>query len=69
MSTAAILVVVWLGLGSGATYQVPFSTNALCEVARKEVLDEAGHVRAAMPAGSQVMTSAVCLSLSGVTTR
>lgn len=69
MSTAAILAVVWLGLGSGITYQVPFSTNALCEVARKEVVDEAARIRAAMPAGSQVMTSAVCLNLSGVTTR
>ena len=69
MGAAAILVVVWLGLGSGTTYQVPFSTNALCEAARKQVLDDANHIRANMPAGSQVITSAVCLSVSGVVTR
>lgn len=66
MGSAAILVVVWLGLGSGTTYQVPFSSAVLCEAARKEVLDDAGRIRGNMPAGSQVMTSAICLSLSDV---
>lgn len=66
MGTAAILVVVWLGLGSGTTYQVPFSSVALCEAARKEVLDDAAGMRGNMPAASQVMTRAVCLTLSDV---
>lgn len=67
MGAAAILVVVWLGLGSGTTYQVPFSSPALCEAARKSVLEEAGHIRSNIPAGSQLITSAVCLSITGVT--
>jgi hypothetical protein len=67
MSAAAILVVVWLGLGSGTAYQVPFSSTALCEVARKVVLDDAAvHQHASQGANSTVMTSAVCLSQSGV---
>ena len=40
MGTAVVMIVVWLGLGSGTTYQVPFSSLQLCEAARKEILDE-----------------------------
>ena len=66
MGTAALLIVVWLGLGSGTTYQVPFSSAQLCEAARKEILDDAAKVRGSMPAGSPVMTSAVCLTVSAI---
>jgi hypothetical protein len=65
-NAAAILVVVWLGSGSGTTYQVPFSSISLCEAARKQVLEDAGRVHANMPSGSPVITSAVCLAVSGV---
>lgn len=67
MSAAAILIVVWLGLGGGATYQVPFTAIPLCEAARKEVLDDADRVRANMTSDSPVVVSAVCLTVSGVT--
>src|SRR5262245_29768242 len=66
MGAASILVVVWLGLGSGVTYQVPFSSPALCEAARKAVLDDAGRTRSNLPAGTQAMTSAICLSVTGM---
>jgi hypothetical protein len=69
MGAVAILVVVWLGLGSGATYQIPFSSAALCETARKAVLDDAAHVRTNLGSNSTVMTSAVCIAQNGITTR
>jgi len=67
MSAAAILVVVWLGLGTGTAYQVPFPSLTLCEAARKVVLDDAtAHQQASQGSTSTVMTSAVCLSQNGV---
>jgi len=66
MNTAAILIVVWLGLGSAVSYQVQFTSGTLCDAARKEVLDDAARVRADMPPGSQATTSAVCLAVSGI---
>ena len=64
---AAILVVVWLGLGSGVTYQVQFHSAALCEAARKAVLEDAARTRSNLTDSPQPMTSAVCLSVTGVT--
>jgi hypothetical protein len=65
MGATAILVVVWLGLGSGTSYQIAFTSPTLCEAARKEVLDDAGRLRASSGA-AQTVTSAVCLSTSGI---
>jgi hypothetical protein len=49
IGSAAILVVVWLGLGSGTTYQVTFSSVALCEAARKAVFEDAARTRSNLP--------------------
>jgi hypothetical protein len=69
MGAPAILVVVWLGLGTGATYQVAFSTVELCETAQKVVLDDAARVRTNLGSNSSVMTSAVCLKQNGILAR
>jgi hypothetical protein len=66
MAAAAILIVVWLGLGGATSYQVPFSSTVLCEAARKAVLDEAAAARANLGPNSTVMTSAVCLRQSEI---
>jgi len=61
MAPVAILIVVWLGFGGATNYQVPFSSIALCDAARKAVLDEAAAARAKLEPNSTILTSAVCL--------
>ena len=46
MTAGAVLVVVWLGLGSGVTLSGPFYSPLVCEAARGGVLEDAGHTRA-----------------------